>query len=107
MGRILWGIVQKLYVTLKVGGAVVSHGELVDSTAYLATTIIALINNFSMNALGNLEVWIDYIERGLMDVTVSKHIFHIRECTKICQEMGNYIYPFDKLANEMQVRDIM
>ena len=103
VGRILWGVVQKIYLTIKVGGAVISHGELIDSTAYLATTIIALIHNFGMNALGSLDIWIDHIEKGLKDITVSKHIFHIRECAKICKEMGQYIYPFNKLANEMQV----
>merc|ERR1712023_513359 len=103
VGRILWGVVQKIYLTIKVGGAVISHGELIDSTACLATTIIALIHNFGMNALGSLDIWIDHIEKGLKDITVSKHIFHIRECAKICKEMGQYIYPFNKLANEMQV----
>lgn len=38
---------------------------------------------------------------GMEDLTVSKHIFHIREGLKITQEMRIYIEPFHGVANDM------
>ena len=101
VGRIIWGVIQKIFVAIKVGGAVTVHGELIDSTAYLAVLLISLVHNFNMNSLGNLDVWVRTIESDVKDLAVSKHIFHIRECQKICREMGNYLRPFDQLATDM------
>jgi hypothetical protein len=50
-----------------------------------------------MDTLGQLELWLSSIKADMEDLTVTKHIFHVREASKICVEMGNYIYPFHQM----------
>lgn len=94
IGRLLWGVVQKIFIACKLNGTVPLHGELLDSSSFLATTLISLVHNFSMDSIGQLELWISGIRSDMEDLTVTKHIFHIREAAKICNEMGNYVQPF-------------
>ena len=51
MGRILWGVFQRLFIVIKAGGATALHGELMDSSAYLSIVLISLIHNFSMGVI--------------------------------------------------------
>jgi Mg2+ and Co2+ transporter CorA len=78
---------------------------MLDSTGYLAIVMISLIHSFSMDSLGSLEQWLNCIEDDLNFITVTKHIFHIRECKKICTEMDNYMRIFHQIVDDMISED--
>lgn len=81
------------------------HGEMMDSSAYLAVVMMSLVHNLSMSALGALEVWVDRIEEETNFIAVTKLNFHIRECTKVCQEMDNYLRVFHTIVEDMISED--
>ena len=101
IGRLLWGVFQKLLVVSKQNGAVPVHGELLDSSAYLALTLINVIHNFSMDTLSAIELWISHLSSDIEDVAVTKHIVHIDHIRRICADAKAYVQPFHDLIVDM------
>ena len=81
----------KLLVAIKMGGAMALHGELVDSSSYLAITMINLIHNFNMDTLSVMEIWMRHLEDQMEDMAVTKHNFHIEEMRKVAISSENYM----------------
>lgn len=101
VGRIIWGVVQKLFCIFKQGGTTPSHGEMADSSAYLALMLINLMNNFSMDTLSQVETWIARLEEDMEVMAVTKHSFHLEHLRKICAESDSFVKPFHHLIEEM------
>ena len=101
IGRIIWGVFQKIYIGVKLQGVIPVHGELLDSSAYLAITLINLVHNFNMDTLEDLEIWMSKLEVQMNQIAVSKHNFHIDEVKRMCIDSENYIKPFHDLLLDM------
>ena len=101
IGRILWGVYQKLIVVIKMGGAVSLHGDLMDSSAYLAVILINLVHNFNMDTLSVMEVWMSTLEEQMEDMAVTKHNFHIEDMRRMAIASENYMKPFNDLMVEL------
>jgi hypothetical protein len=52
-------------------------GDLTDSPAALACTLITLVHNFDMNTLGSISNWMNLIANEVDDLAVSKHSSHV------------------------------
>ena len=106
IGRILWGVYQKLTVAMKLSGAVALHGELIDSSAYLAVILINLVHNFNMDTLSVLEMWMSTLEEQMEDMAVTKHNFHIEDMMRMANASENYMKPFnDLMIDVMQPKE--
>ena len=105
IGRLVWSVFQRLYIVVRAGGAIAVHGEMMDSSAYLATVLLSLVHNFSMSVIGNIESWMNRIEADMNQIAVGKHMFHLRECEKICREIDIYIRTFHVVVDDMVLED--
>lgn len=103
IGRILSGMWIKLYqVCALEHGRSGDVGELMDSPMALAALIMASVNNFSLNALGALEYWLDQVDFGIKDLVVSKHSDHLLVIDRLLKELSSYSQPYGTLiANLM------
>ena len=105
IGRLIWGGFQQLYNVVRAGGADPTHGEMMDSSAYLAIVLISLVHNFNMDIIGSIEYWMDKIEMDMNEIAVGKHMFHLRECEKVCREVDSYIRTFHTIVDDMVLED--
>jgi hypothetical protein len=90
---------------IKCNGSVAVHGEMVDSSGYLFVVIVTLVHNFGISTISDLKMWVDIIERDINFMTVTKHAFHIRECLRMCKEVGLYARRFHAIADDMSAED--
>lgn len=97
VGRLVWGVFQKLFGVIKLGGAVPLHGELADSTSYLALMLINMVHNFNMDTIAAMEVWMATLEQQIEDLAVTKHNTHIDHMRRLCFDSLVYIKPFHEL----------
>merc|ERR1719231_1820568 len=98
---LLEGIYQKLLIVMKMNGAVALHGELMDSSAYLAVILINLVHNFNMDTLSVMETWMSILEEQMEDMAITKHNFHIEDMRRMAIASENYMKPFNDLMVAM------
>jgi len=58
-------------------------GEMADSPGTLATFVLMLIHNFSMNSVAPVDYWLNVLEKEIKDIVVSKHSSHLAEVERV------------------------
>ena len=104
VGRILYGVLQKLFVVLKMQGALANHGDLADSVSQLAILIMNLIQNFNMDSVTKFDSWCAVVSKGIEDMVLSKHMQHLKAMKNISREISDYIDPYLTILLNIQVR---
>lgn len=83
LGRLLVGVRRKLLENFYCKGVTAYAADLADGPFPLATHMVLLVNNFSMNTLGRLEGWKGRLEGEVNDLAVSKHIHHAHDLLEV------------------------
>ena len=101
IGRLINGTVMKIFIAAKLGGAVPLHGEILDSTSYLAISLINVLHNFNMDSAQVVSQWMNTVMNQMEEIAITKHSFHIDEIRKMCEESEAYVLPFHSLLQDM------
>jgi len=78
---------------------------MVDSSGYLFVVIVTLVHNFGILSMAELEIWVNKIDKDINFITITKHIFHIREALRISEDIGVYVRTFHVIADDLSAED--
>jgi len=101
LGRIVSGVWVKLAEVIMKGRSAGVAGELADSPGTLATFVLMLLHNFSMNSVAPVDYWLNVLEKEIKDIVVSKHSAHLSEVERVLKDFNSYLDPLEGIMQSL------
>ena len=76
----------------------IDSSALADHLSELATLIVGMVHNFSMNTSGALDEWLSVLEEDANELAVSKHTEHCRMAKATLRTIDDYVTPIRSLC---------
>ena len=92
IGRIVAGVRKKLQKVILGGGVATTGGELADSSAALAFSLVECIHGFSIGSLGPFHEWVTDLQEDIELCSVTKHAHHIKDLREKLQGMMYLVF---------------